>query len=47
MTDREFNDVVLRENMMPIEMLRALLTRQPLTQHYKASWRFLDTAAKP
>jgi uncharacterized protein (DUF885 family) len=47
MTDREFNDAVLRENMMPIEMLRALLTRQPLTQRYKASWRFLDTAAKP
>lgn len=47
MTDREFNDAVLRDNMMPIEMLRALLTRQPLTPHYKASWRFLEPVAKP
>jgi uncharacterized protein (DUF885 family) len=47
MTDREFNDAVLRENMMPVEMLRALLTRQPFTPRYKASWRFLEPVAKP
>jgi hypothetical protein len=42
MTDREFNDAVLHENMMPVEMLRAILEQKPLTQDWKPSWRFLD-----
>lgn len=42
MTERQFNDAILQENMMPIEMLRALLTHQKLTPDSKPSWRFLD-----
>lgn len=44
MTDRQYNDAILHENMMPIEMLRDLLTGQKLTPDTKASWRFLDEA---
>jgi uncharacterized protein (DUF885 family) len=46
-TDRQFNDDVLHENMMPVELLRALLTHQSLTPDYKASWRFLDGRPAP
>jgi hypothetical protein len=47
MTDRQFNDAILHENMMPIEMLRDILTEQPLAPEYKPNWRFLDAPAKP
>ena len=43
LTDRQFNDAILHENMMPIEFLRDLLTNQPLAPDTKPSWRFLDT----
>jgi Bacterial protein of unknown function (DUF885) len=42
MTDRQYHDAILHENMMPIEILRATLTNQPLTPDFKTSWRFLD-----
>jgi len=42
MTDRQYHDAILEENMMPIEVLRDLLTNQELTPDFKASWRFLD-----
>lgn len=44
MTDKQFNDRVLEENEMPIELLRALMENQPLTPDAKPSWRFLDAA---
>ena len=34
MTDRAFHDAVLRENSIPIEMIRASLTDQPLSPDY-------------
>lgn len=37
---KQFNDAVMKENNMPIEMLRALLLKSPLTQDYKSQWRF-------
>ncbi|MFI5072426.1 MAG: DUF885 family protein [Terriglobales bacterium] len=40
MTDRQFNDAVLRENEMPVEMLRAILTGQKLTRDFKTNWKF-------
>ena len=40
MTDRQFNDAVLHENSMPIEMLRALLTHQKLTRDFTTNWKF-------
>ncbi|TPX14561.1 uncharacterized protein E0L32_005253 [Thyridium curvatum] len=41
-SEREFNDRILRENEMPIEMLRALFLDVELSKEYKAQWRFLD-----
>ncbi|HEY3383703.1 MAG TPA: DUF885 family protein [Vicinamibacterales bacterium] len=40
LTWRQFHDAVLQANEMPIEMLRALLTRQPLTPAFGSSWKF-------
>lgn len=42
MTNREFHDAILKENMIPIELIRASLTRQPLTSDFKSTWRFYD-----
>ncbi len=42
MTDRQYHDAILRENMMPVAMLRAILTNQKLTPDFKSTWRFLD-----
>jgi uncharacterized protein (DUF885 family) len=42
LTPRQFHDAVLQSGRMPIEMLRARLTGQPLTRDYVASWRFAD-----
>jgi hypothetical protein len=40
MTYKQYHDAVLRENSMPVEMVRAILTNQPLTRDFKSSWRF-------
>ena len=40
MTNRQFNDAVLHENEMPVEMLRAIVTHQKLTRDFKTSWKF-------
>jgi uncharacterized protein (DUF885 family) len=42
MTERDFHDAILQENMMPIPVLRALLTGEKLTPDWKPHWRFLD-----
>jgi len=40
MTDREFHDAILRENFMPIELLRANLENQKLSPDFHTSWKF-------
>jgi hypothetical protein len=40
MTNRDFHDAILRENYIPIEMMRAHLTNAPLTRDYKSTWKF-------
>jgi uncharacterized protein (DUF885 family) len=40
MTDRAFHDAILKENSMPIEMLRAALTEQALPRDFATNWRF-------
>jgi uncharacterized protein (DUF885 family) len=40
MTYKQFHDAILKENNMPIEMVRAIITNQPLTKDFKTSWRF-------
>lgn len=40
MSYKQYHDAVLRENTMPVEMVRAILTNQPLTKDFKTKWRF-------
>jgi uncharacterized protein (DUF885 family) len=40
MTSRAFHDAILKENRLPVEMVRALLTKQKLTRDYTANWKF-------
>lgn len=40
MSNRNFHDVILRENQMPIEMLRAILTNEKLDRTFRTNWKF-------
>src|SRR5438067_5328974 len=40
MTNRQFNDALLKENRIPIEMIRAIMTNQKLTRDFKSNWKF-------
>jgi uncharacterized protein (DUF885 family) len=40
MTNRAFHDSVLKENRIPIEMVRASLTKQKLTRDFVSNWKF-------
>jgi len=40
LTLKEYHDAVMRENNMPVEMLRALLNAKDLKKDYKTSWKF-------
>jgi hypothetical protein len=40
MTGRQFHDAILKENSIPIEMLRAALTQQVLPRDFTSNWRF-------
>jgi len=42
MTNRQFNDAVLKENRIPIEMIRADLTGTKLTRDYTTTWKFYN-----
>jgi uncharacterized protein (DUF885 family) len=42
MTNRAYNDALLKENRIPIEMLRAAITNQKLTRDWVTNWRFYD-----
>jgi uncharacterized protein (DUF885 family) len=45
MTNRAFHDAVLRENSIPVEMIRASLTNQRLTKDFTTSWKFYGPVA--
>jgi dipeptidyl aminopeptidase/acylaminoacyl peptidase len=47
MTDRDFHDAILKENDIPIDMVRALLSRQSLTPDYTPDWKFYDKVPTP
>lgn len=47
MTAKEFHDAVLRENSIPIELLRAKLTGQKLAAEHKPAWKFYALTAAP
>lgn len=42
MTNRNFHDAILKEGPIPVEMVRAILTKQKLTKDHKASWRYYN-----
>jgi len=46
MTSRAFHDAVLRENSIPIVMLRAKLAQIELDEDFKPDWMFLDESTK-
>jgi len=41
MSNREFHDAVLHAGSMPVELVRASLTRQSLPRDYRTRWKFL------
>ncbi|HEY8937124.1 MAG TPA: DUF885 family protein [Cyclobacteriaceae bacterium] len=40
MTERDFHDAILHEGCIPVDMVRAILTKQELTENYKTTWHF-------
>ncbi len=45
MTEKEFHDRVLRENNLPVELLRAILAGKLLTEDFGSSWLFAGQPA--
>ncbi|OJD14573.1 hypothetical protein AJ78_05091 [Emergomyces pasteurianus Ep9510] len=43
MPEKEFHDRILKENHMPIELLRALFKELPVEREFKANWRFYES----
>jgi uncharacterized protein (DUF885 family) len=44
-TETDFHDAILRAGNMPIEMVRILLTQQPVTGDFQTSWKFYGPIA--
>ena len=42
MTDRQFHDHILRQNAIPIELIRATLRGERLVRDYEKSWSFIE-----
>lgn len=40
MTNKQFHDTILRNNSIPVEMVRAILTNEKLEKDYKSRWKF-------
>jgi uncharacterized protein (DUF885 family) len=40
MTYQQYHDAILQENMLPVEMIRSILTNKPISKDFKTSWRF-------
>jgi hypothetical protein len=41
-TEKNFHDRILKEGAISVDLVRALVTEQRLTEDYKTSWRFAD-----
>ncbi len=46
MTNKQFHDAILKEGAIPVEMVRAILTKQKLTKNFKSNWRFYSGLPK-
>lgn len=42
MSEKEFHDAILRQNSIPVAMVKALLTEQELTRDFISDWKFGD-----
>ena len=42
MSPREFHDIVVRQNAIPIAMIRARLNSEPLSPEFRTHWRFAE-----
>ncbi|GAA4804513.1 DUF885 family protein [Olivibacter ginsenosidimutans] len=42
MTLKAFHDAFMKENQLPIELMRAILTNQKLSKDFKTNWKFYD-----
>ena len=40
MSYKQYHDAIMQLNAMPVEMIRAILTNQPLAEDYKSKWKF-------
>jgi uncharacterized protein (DUF885 family) len=40
MADRQFHDAILKEGSIPVEMVRAILTKQKLNKDFRSAWRY-------
>jgi hypothetical protein len=40
MSYKQFHDAILKENAMPVEMVRAIILNQPLKKDFVSNWRF-------
>jgi uncharacterized protein (DUF885 family) len=47
MSQRDFHDAVLRENSIPVELIRASLTGQALTRDFGPAWAFYGPVEAP
>ncbi len=46
MTNKQFHDAILKEGSIPVEMVRAILTKQKLSKDFKPNWRFYGDLIK-
>ncbi|MDQ8154059.1 MAG: DUF885 family protein [Gemmatimonadota bacterium] len=47
LTNRQFHDFIYTHGTMPVEMVRVLILRQPLTKDYATQWKFAATLPPP
>jgi uncharacterized protein (DUF885 family) len=40
LSNKQFHDAVLKEGPIPVEMVRAIVTKQKLTKDFKTGWRY-------
>jgi uncharacterized protein (DUF885 family) len=47
LTNRQFHDFIYTHGTMPVEMVRVLMLKQPLTRDYATQWKFAATLPPP
>lgn len=41
-SEKEYHDAILKTGMLPIEMVKALITGDELSRDFKPEWKFYD-----